>query len=103
MSSTTTMEKCADCQAEPNTAHADGCDWARCPECGEQQLMCEEHADSERPAMWHGIDQREEVAHAKDWWTEVVGIGRIEDFTRVLIASARGEIRWNPETQRYDV
>jgi hypothetical protein len=96
----TTLEKCAGCQAEPDSAHGDGCDWARCPDCGEQQLMCDE---TDRPAMWHGIDPRDEVTHAKDWWTTAAGIDHlVEDTFRVQVAEVRGEIRWNPETQRYD-
>lgn len=96
------LEKCVGCPALPGEAHGDRCDHARCPECGEQLESCFDHEDSERPALWHGIDQRAEVAQARDWWTTAVGIDHlVEDYTRVLYAIARDEVEWDPEAQRY--
>ncbi|HEY9251595.1 MAG TPA: hypothetical protein VIP06_02970 [Nocardioides sp.] len=101
MNTTTDLKRCSDCQAEPGTNHSQGCDWAACPECGEQQLLHTEHDDT-LPAIWHGIDQKAEIARRLGWWTDHPDCGRVEDYDRVLIADARGEIVWNKETQRYD-
>jgi hypothetical protein len=99
---TTTLEKCLGCPATPGEDHGEWCDHARCPECGEQLIQCDEHEDSDRPARWHGIDQRAEVAQQLDWWTTAVGIDHlVEDYTRVLFANALGMITWDPEAQRY--
>ena len=95
----TDLEECPGCRAAPSADHAEGCDHARCPECGEQDIMC---GESERPARWYGIDQRAEVARKLGWWTTAVGIGHpVEDYTRVLIADALGQITWDPQAQRY--
>lgn len=100
-------DTCPGCGAAPGTDHdyAGGypCDWARCPECGrEQQLTCPHGSD--RPAMWHGIDPRFEVARNLGWWTTAAGIDHLmEDSTRVLAAEVLGQIRWDREAQRYVV
>ncbi len=49
------LTACHDCAVLPGYEHADGCDVARCPECGMQRLQCEEHEDSTLPAIWTGI------------------------------------------------
>jgi Domain of unknown function (DUF397) len=96
------LETCRGCDAAPGTNHGAECDWARCPECGEQLIMCSEHADSDRPARWHGVDQRAEVARKLNWWTTAVGIDHlVEDYTRVLFADGLEQITWDPEAQRY--
>jgi hypothetical protein len=93
------LKRCLGCLAAPNTTHSDGCDWARCPDCGEQLILCCEHDDPTRPAMWHGVDPRDEVARQLGWWTTVVGIDRpVGDATRVVIAHALGQLTWNKET-----
>jgi hypothetical protein len=98
------LSACGGCGAEPGTDHGERCGHARCPECGEQLIGCGEHADSNRPARWRGIDQRAEVARRLDWWTTATGIDHlVEDYTRVLFAEVLGQIRWSPETQRYDI
>lgn len=102
----TELTECPGCGAAPGTDHADAglCDHARCPECGEQLIMCGEHEDCERPARWHGVDQRAEVARNLGWQTTAVGIGHpVEDYERVLFAEDLGQVTWNPETQRYDI
>jgi hypothetical protein len=99
---TTDLEECCGCRAMPGGDHGEGCDHARCPECGEQLIQCGDHADSDRPARWHGVDQRAEVARELNWWTTAVGIDYlVEDYTRVLFAAALGQITWDPQAQRY--
>lgn len=100
------LENCADCAAVPGAAHEDGCDWARCPCCGEQRLMLELSGDehTNRPAIWHGIDPKTEVAHKLNWWTTAAGIDHlVEDYTRVLYAEGLKQITWDPEAQRYAI
>lgn len=96
------LHDCYGCGAAPGANHDEECDRARCPDCGEQLIMCDEHEDCDRPARWHGIDQRAEVAQRLDWWTTAAGIDHlVEDYTRVLFADALGQITWDPQAQRY--
>ena len=98
-----THERCPGCHAAPHKSHDDWCDHARCPECGEQLIQCDEH-DSSRRARWHGVDQRAEVARKLSWWTTAVGIDHlVEDYTRVLFASALGMITWDAKDQCYAI
>jgi hypothetical protein len=104
------LEDCPGCLAAPSESHGEDCDHARCPDCGEQLLFHDcEHWDEDadgptRPALWHGVDQRAEVARILGWWTTAAGMDRlVEDYTRVLFADALGQTAWNPRTQRYDI
>ena len=104
------LEECYGCAVPPNTPHEDGCDRARCPDCGDQLLLhdCEfwpGDADGpDRPALWHGMSPSEEVARKLSWWTTAAGIDHlVEDHMRVSVAEALGQITWNPRTQRYDI
>ncbi|HEX6359507.1 hypothetical protein [Actinophytocola sp.] len=97
------LTNCNGCRVAPGTDHTDTCDHARCPACGEQRAMCDEHDDA-RAALWHGVDQRAAVARQFGWWKDVVGLSRrYEDDTRVLFAEGLGQVTWNPVTQAYDV
>jgi anti-sigma regulatory factor (Ser/Thr protein kinase) len=99
-----TLEQCPGCSAGPGTDHGDWCDHACCPECGEQLIACSEHAASTRPARWHGLNPKAEVARTLNWWTTAVGIDHlVEDYTRVLFAIALGQVVWDPQAQRYDI
>lgn len=94
------LSTCLGCGVAPGADHEDDCDHARCPGCGEQYLMCGEHGD--RPARWHGTDQRAEVARGLGWWTTATGIDHlVEDYTRVLFAVMLGQVTWDPQAQRY--
>jgi hypothetical protein len=104
----TELKECGDCQAAPGEAHDEDCDHAACPDCGEQLFMheCEhwpEDADGpDRPARWHGVDPRTEVARTLDWWTTATGIDHlVEDYTRVIFAIALGQVTWDPQAQKY--
>lgn len=101
------LQPCYGCRVQPGENHQAGCDWARCPDCGEQLIFheCEWWEDDEpdRPSTWHGLDPKAEVARAMGWWTTAVGIeGPVEDSMAVLLAAARDLIGWNRETQRYN-
>jgi hypothetical protein len=95
-------ERCCGCFAVPDTPHAEHCDHARCPECGMQRIQCDKHADSDRPAMWHGVHPDAAVARTRNWWATAVGIDEpVEDYTRVTLADALGMVTWDPDEQRY--
>lgn len=102
------LENCSGCLAAPGEPHGEDCDHARCPDCGEQLIFhdCEHWTDDglDRPAMWHGIDPRAEVAQALNWWKAVTGFDHlVEDYTRVLFAEALDQIAWDPQAQRYTI
>jgi hypothetical protein len=104
----TSTENCLGCVVAPGNPHGEDCDHAVCPDCGEQLLFhdCEhwpEDAEGpNRPALWHGVDPRAEVARTLNWWTTAVGVDRlVEDYTRVLFATALGQVTWDPQAQRY--
>lgn len=78
----TELRICGDCGALPGYAHSIGCDVARCPECGEQQLQCEEHDSSTLPSIWTGIWPGTIECVEYDLWTKWVSrkTGEVIDF-----------------------
>jgi hypothetical protein len=73
------LRACGDCAVLPGYEHSDGCDVARCPECGIQRLQCEEHEDSTLPAIWTGIWPGEIECVEYDLWSKwVEGEGWVE-------------------------
>ena len=46
-------KNCHDCDAKPGETHLDGCDTARCLECGGQLLSCD--CEDGLPDVWTGI------------------------------------------------
>lgn len=106
----TALENCPGCGVAAGKNHDDNCDHAVCPDCGEQLLMhdCEHWADDaegpDRPALWHGVDQQAEVARTLNWWTTATGIDHlVEDYTRVVVATALGQVTWDPRAQKYAI
>lgn len=98
------LENCPGCCVPPGGVHVGNglCDWEHCPECGQQRIMCDDHAGSQRPAIWHGIAPQREVARKLNWWTTATGIDHlVEDYTRVVFAEHLGQITWDPRAQRY--
>lgn len=104
------LEYCAGCGAHPGENHGEDCDHAPCPDCGEQLLLHEcafwpvDATGPDRPARWSGVDPRDEIARAQDWWTTAVGLDYlVEDYDRVLCAIALGQIAWDQREQHYTV
>jgi hypothetical protein len=96
------LDECPGCMAEPGTPHGAGCDHAACPDCGNQLNGCEHTPD--RPALWRGIDEQAVVARDLDWWTTATGVDHlVEDYSRVNVAVALGQITWDRETQAYRI
>ena len=94
------LQVCAECAVAPGQAHEEDCDHASCPECGEQLLLHDEHRQT-RPALWSGIDPREQMARELGWWTVRAEAGLVEDFDSVTEARVRGYVEWDPVQQRY--
>jgi hypothetical protein len=105
----TELKDCGGCGATPGQAHGEDCDHAACPDCGEQLFMhdyCERRPEDatepDRPALWHGINPRAEMAQTLNWWTTRPDVDHpVEDYTRVLVADALGQITWDPQAQKY--
>jgi len=49
------MRTCPDCGASPSTAHADGCDVARCVNCGCQRISCDCEDTDKGNSVWAGV------------------------------------------------
>lgn len=62
-----TITICADCHANPGQPHEDGCDVARCPDCGRQRIDCARHP-SAVPAIWTGLFPGVVEAAREGWW-----------------------------------
>jgi hypothetical protein len=110
MRTLTTLAGCPGCGAVPGAQHDQGCEHALCPDCGEQLLMhsCDlwpaGTGGPDRPAIWHGIDPREEVARALGWWTTAPGADDpVVDDTRVRLAIAAEQLTWDRQRQRYEI
>ena len=84
---------CPGCQAVPGTDHGEWCDHARCPECGEQLISCSDHGDCTRPARWHGVDQRAEVARR---------LGNIADALRATLSTTLKENAVKQDHEKQD-
>lgn len=102
------VKHCLGCAVLPGQPHHENCDHACCPDCGEQLFWheCPEWPEGaegpDRPALWHGIDPRAEVARTLDWWTLASGVdGPVENYTRVSYAVHLGQVTWDPQAQRY--
>ncbi|MFC7344603.1 hypothetical protein [Saccharopolyspora griseoalba] len=105
------LESCGGCGVQPGEAHAQvnpgDCDWAHCPDCGEQLLLhdCEhwdEDADGpDRPSIWHGVrpDTDAAVKAGYFFWHPAPDINRYVPDEGM----ARARLEWNPETQKYRV
>lgn len=84
--------RCHDCNVWPGTPHIDGCDTARCTECGWQRISCE-HADSDIGwgATWTG-----------KWpGQQEVDEGLADDLNDLALKAALGLVRWDKRRERF--
>ncbi|SDH66854.1 hypothetical protein SAMN05421505_12010 [Sinosporangium album] len=84
---TTGPHPCPSCGAAPGQLHGWGCSTARCPECGQQALSCEDHTNSR--AVWSGRFPGEVEV-------EIYGLEDLNDLGR---RAERGEFVWDRATQ----
>jgi hypothetical protein len=106
---TTTLEMCHDCAVSPGEKHKDGCDVARCLECGFQRISCEhEESDLGWGEIWTGewpgeLECREFGLWVKNWddrnpgWVKTTAEDpvAIEDLNALHELAATGMVRWN--------
>lgn len=87
------MSYCNDCGVEVGTPHEDGCDVARCTECGHQRISCD-HDDSDVGwgQIWTGIWPGEKECMEWGWLRKDGG----PDLNRLAVYA-----KWNKETQSY--
>lgn len=108
-------KNCGDCGVAPGQPHIDGCDVARCIECGWQRIGCDhEDSDDGWGAIWTGewpgdVECREfgfwcldKCAEGKGWVPCPPGTpGAREDLNRLSHAAAFGEVIWSVNRQRF--
>jgi len=103
--------QCPDCATAPGQAHDDGCDVARCTECGNQRISCRHGDDSIGwGQIWTGQWPGDADAIRLDWWALFVPNvgwqrcsastpGAVPDLNRL----STGEARWNRDTQTWEL
>jgi hypothetical protein len=112
MTAATKDLRCPDCQVERNQPHEIGCDVARCPVCGMQQLQCREHEFAEVFSIWTGIWPGTEECRQEDWWVywddrhgwipcPADHPAALPDLNRLAIAAARRAFVWSREHQQW--
>ena len=109
------IKDCHDCGAAPGSPHDDGCDVARCMECGGQRISCK-HYDSEIgwgqvwTGKWPGVAECEEFG----WWVQDrcgEGLGFVQcaadapgataDLNRLSSMAFSGQITWDRDAGRW--
>ena len=79
-------QRCHDCAVEPGSPHTDGCDVARCGECGWQRISCEHgNRDIGWGQVWTGL------------WPgdEEVNEGLASDLNDLASKGRQGLVKWN--------
>lgn len=79
---------CPDCGVPVGARHVDGCDVGRCPACGWQALMCDDHPES-GTQVWTGR------------WPGSVEVerGLAKDLNDLALQGVTGALVWDPDTQ----
>ena len=73
---------CPDCSVAEGEPHQEGCDVARCKDCGRQELGCDHHAPM---TIWRG-----------HWPGDAeVGVGLAKDLNELQLKGLRGELVWD--------
>lgn len=87
-----TYSKCPDCQVEPGRSHEDGCDVARCTDCGWQRIGCL-HVTT--PIGWGEV-------WTGRWPGEVeVEAGLARNLNDLALKAGRGALVWSRQGQRW--
>lgn len=105
------MKNCRDCWAEVGSPHEDGCDVARCTECGFQRISCD-HEDSDVgwgqiwTGKWPGEEECEEFGWYCFWdrgWHRCTKDtpGAVPDLNRLMMMAMIYKLTWSVERQRW--
>jgi predicted Zn-ribbon and HTH transcriptional regulator len=89
---------CPDCGVHVGLPHEQGCDVARCPECGTQRIQCDEpgHDIDDDRAVWTGLWPGLAECRRLGWY-----VGGREDLNRLAFAGATGELSWDSTRQEF--
>lgn len=91
-------EYCRDCAAAPGERHSDGCDVARCSECGQQLISCDEHPHA-LPSTWTGEWPGKAECREFGWYTDPDSHwGVIEDLNRLYVDP---HVAWDKSLERF--
>lgn len=108
-----TINRCPDCAVHPGQPHADGCDVARCADCGHQFITCD--CDGSEPLPWSGewpgvAEAREfgwyAYLHPARGWVRCAADhpGAQPDLNRLYIdatwSRTAGRFVWEPDDDR---
>jgi hypothetical protein len=108
--SDTEIAHCPDCQVSPSEAHDDGCDVARCTECGHQRISCHhDDGDTGWGQIWTGTWPGVADATRLGWWAlfepgkgwqrcSATTPGAVPNLNRLAL-----EACWNRETQAWEL
>lgn len=105
------VNNCPDCWAEPGSPHVDGCDVARCTECGYQRISCK-HEDSDVgwgsiwTGTWPGVEECEEFNLYSFWdrgWHSSTkdAPGASHDLNTLMAYASSGRVVWDIDKQRW--
>lgn len=104
-------ERCPDCAAAPGAPHIQGCDVARCKECGEQAIQCFEHADAPSTVWTGSWPGNSECVALGLWcrWTPPAGwvpcrstdADAQPDLNALTQLAATGTLRWDRTSEQF--
>jgi hypothetical protein len=90
-------DDCPDCGVTPGQGHLEGCDVARCPECGWQRIGGR-HVPTAGWGTWTGLWPG--VIECREFGYLMSG-PLPEDLNALSIAASRGEVVWDRQAQRW--
>lgn len=89
---------CPSCGVLPNCRHLDGCDWARCTNCGSQHFLhigCEKN--NPKPSMHNGYYPGELECYEYEMFTDEDSIWGFGPDLNTFLSTAY----WSKRDQRY--
>lgn len=103
-------ERCPDCGIDIGAPHQDGCDVARCTECGWQRISCR-HGYSDLgwgaiwTGIWPGILECQEFGFWSYWGPPFIKCTKdhpdaTEDLNELAVRHAKGMLVWDKKLQR---
>jgi hypothetical protein len=100
------MKKCPDCQVDPGCPHMEGCDVARCGNCGYQLLFHDNECDNEYNTIWTGVWPGIEECHELNLWIvyrdgEKGDWTKTEDLNTLYNKALSGELTWDKGNSKW--